>query len=139
MEAMRGDGITSLPAYLKVAKPRGWPTNPEDTYKDKWVDWDHFFGREGFPPMEEVMEALQREGIKSRGAYLKIAKNAGGRHTLRGIMQPSGWARPTFSAGQDSPRWRMPGRQRSGAELSDRADIIRGQRNEWPSQLRQRF
>ena len=76
MAVVRRAGIRLRDDYLEMAKERGFPSNPERTYSDTWIDWDHFLGKE-LPPFETVMAAAQAAGLPERSAYRKWAKKHG--------------------------------------------------------------
>ena len=101
MEAVQRAGIKGSMEYQKVAKKRGWPTEPWRIYKDKWVNWDHLFGKKGFPPMVEVMEALQRAGVKNWVAYMKMAKKRGWPTYPKGVYKNK-WVGANHFFGKDN-------------------------------------
>ncbi len=56
--------------YLKeYVKHLGWPSNPNTTHKDQWVDWDTFLGLEGYISYDELKSQVASLGITSREAY----------------------------------------------------------------------
>ena len=46
VKEMKENKVQTRKQYRSKCKSHGWPTNPEDAYKDCWRGWDYFFSRE---------------------------------------------------------------------------------------------
>lgn len=73
-------GIKSANEYRFFYKEQGLPSTPERTYKDNWIDWDTFLGREKKKlsfSYEEAQKLAQEHKIKSMVEYKSFSKEFG--------------------------------------------------------------
>jgi hypothetical protein len=65
--------FSNLIEYKKNRKSN-WPSNPSVFYKDKWVDWDSFLGKEVFLSFEECRKEARKYKFDSAKEYKKNRK-----------------------------------------------------------------
>jgi len=66
-------GIKGQKEYRLYYKELKLPSNPNVTYKNKWVNWSEFFGKDtySFPSYQEAKRIVGEAGIKSCKVYQK--------------------------------------------------------------------
>ena len=72
-------GIKSSQEYRTKFKELGLPSDPKITYKEEWIDWHSFLGKEriDFPPYEDAKRIVKEKGIKSSKEYRTKHKELG--------------------------------------------------------------
>jgi hypothetical protein len=77
---VKSEGICSVKAYKKIyAEHSGWPSNPNNTYKEEWKEYFDFFGRKKpkYSSFLEIKKQLRLKGIKLQTQYYKVYKKYG--------------------------------------------------------------
>ena len=85
--------IKSMSQYKSFSKEFGLPSAPYEKYRDKWVDWDTFWGKQKKTnyTYEEAQKLVQAQGIKSAEEYRACYNTLGLPSNPNRKYKDSGW------------------------------------------------